>query len=58
MARSPLEQLGPINRFTFELPVKDRQQLNRLAESQGITTGECLRRIIAEKFAQLREEQS
>lgn len=46
------------DRFTFDLPLEHRQLLNQLAESQGITAGECLRRILAEKFAQLREDQS
>lgn len=46
------------DRFTFELPKELREQLNRLAASRGQSAGECLRRIITEKFAQLQEEQS
>lgn len=43
--------------FTFALPPGQRDSLLRYAESQGITAGECLRRILAEKFAQLQQGQ-
>lgn len=41
--------------FTFALPGAQRESLIRYAESQGITAGECLRRILAEKFTQLQQ---
>ena len=43
--------------FTFALPGVMRESLITYAESQGITAGECLRRLLAEKFRQLREEE-
>lgn len=46
------------SRFTFDLPKPDRDALFDLAEAEGISAGECLRRILAARLAQLREEQS
>ena len=43
--------------FTFALPGSQREQLITYAEAQGITAGECLRRLLAEKFAQLQQGQ-
>lgn len=39
--------------FTFALPGGQRETLLKYAAQQDITAGECLRRILAEKFAQL-----
>lgn len=41
--------------FTFMLPRGQREMLYEYANAQGVTIGECLRRILAEKFAQLRQ---
>ena len=43
--------------FTFALPGAQREALIAYAEAQGITAGECLRRMITEKFAQLQQGQ-
>lgn len=39
------------------LPGVMREQLITYAQAQGITAGECLRRLIAEKFTQLQQGQ-
>ena len=41
--------------FTFALPRGQYEQLAAYADLQGVTMGECLRRILAEKFAQLQQ---
>lgn len=46
------------DRFTCDLAPGQRELLGQYAEAQGISSAECLRRIIAEKFAQLREDQT
>ena len=45
------------DRFTFDMPADLRLQLNRLADAQGWSAGECLRRIMADKFAQLQQQE-
>lgn len=54
MAYHPARQ----SRFTFDMPLAQRAMLDKLAEARGISAGECLREILAEKFAQLQEEQA
>lgn len=41
--------------FTFALPGLLLERLRDYADSQGLSAGECLRRILAEKFAQLQQ---
>ena len=43
------------DRLTFDMPPDLRAMLDRFAADQGWSAGECVRRILAEKFAQLRE---
>lgn len=43
--------------FTFDMPPEHRRLLDRLAGAQGIATAECLRRILAEKLAQLEQQE-
>ena len=45
------------DRFTFEMSPEFRKQLDRLAEVNGQSAGECLRRIMADKFAQLQQQE-
>ena len=45
------------DRFTVEMPFELRRQLDRLAEVNGQSAGECLRRILADKFAQLQQQE-
>ena len=45
------------DRLTIDMPLELREELNRLAQSRGQSAGECVRRILTEKFAQLQQGQ-
>ena len=47
-----------LDRLTVDMPADMRALLDRMAEDKGWSVAACVRRIIADHFAQLREGQS
>lgn len=49
---------GPFTKITFNLTREHRDMLFDYATAQGVSMSDCLRRMIADKFRELREDQA